>query len=543
VNLSPQELGLPFSVWKEGQFEAIVAAAASDKKVIMLDAPPGSGKSGIAVGLANILGVERTNIVVHTKQYQEQYLEALHTAGLKSIRGRANFRCDLDPLLRADEAPCTISSKKLCSEYQAHNCKYYVQKEEALAARISVWNYANFLIESNRPREEKFFCDLLVLDECHLTESELKRHVEIIVSERTLDRLDVDSPSARDYKAWKAWALYHEPNLTERFGKGLTRSEWSSLPPDELRLYMSGRRLLESVRELARAMDSDWLIEEEKGRTTFRPIWVSRYGPKYLFSHAPKVVLMSGTILTPEHMADGLGIPESDIAYFRLPYSFPPANRPVIVRPVVKVRHGMDDSEKRVLVRAVDKILATHPDEKGLVHTTNYALAELLMKESQFRHRLITHRQDDRGEVLGRFKYAPGNWVLVSPSMVEGVDLPDSASRFQVLMKLPFPNLADAQIKQRMKLGPDGLPNKKGNAWYQWITLCKLIQACFRSVRHNNDRAHTYILDKQSEWFLRAVWKIIPPGFRVAIRQESGNDAIVDQILEDLKSDLSLADL
>jgi Rad3-related DNA helicase len=534
---SPADLSLPYPVWRGGQFEAITSAAASDKRVIFLDAPPGSGKTGVAVGLAKLLGVEKANIVVHTKQYQDQYVQDLGEAsGIKTIRGRANFRCNLDNLLRADEAPCTVSSKKLCTSYISGNCDYYTQKEAALAANISVWNYANWLIEANRPRpaDEKFFCDLLVLDEAHLCEGELKRHVEIVVSERTLDKLRINPPTSRTYRGWRAWAILNEPHLKESFSRSITRAEWAQWSPEEMRTYLAGRRLLSAVREILDAMDDDWIIEDEKGRTVFRPVWVSRYGERYIFQHAAKVVLMSGTILTPEHMADGLGIDESDVAYFRLPYTFPPANRPVIIKPVVKVRRSMDEAEKRVLVRAVDRILEKHSGSKGIIHTTNYELADLLMRASQFRHRLLTHKAIDRGDVLAQFKYLPGNWVLVSPSMVEGVDLKDDQSRFQVYLKLPFPNLGDEQVKRRMKLGPDGLPNKKGSAWYQWIAACKLIQGCFRSVRHENDYAETWILDANWKWFGRTVWKILPPGFRAAIREEPTTDEIVDLINEDL---------
>jgi Rad3-related DNA helicase len=191
------------------------------------------------------------------------------------------------------------------------------------------------------------------------------------------------------------------------------------------------------------------------------------------------------------------------------------------------------------LVRAVDRILERHAGEKGLIHTTNYELADLLMRASQFRHRLLTHKAVDRSDVLAQFKYLPGNWVLVSPSMLEGVDLPDEFARFVVFLKLPFPNLGDEQVKRRMKLGPDGLPNKKGSAWYQWYTLCKFVQGCFRGVRHANDFCAVYLLDAQWKWFGRTVWKILPPGFRAAIREEPATDEIVDLINEDLLSNVA----
>jgi Rad3-related DNA helicase len=90
--------------------------------------------------------------------------------------------------------------------------------------------------------------------------------------------------------------------------------------------------------------------------------------------------------------------------------------------------------------------------------------------------------------------------VLFSPSMTEGLDLKGDLSRFQIIVKVPFPPL-NAYVKARMQRDP---------AWYQWLTALKLVQATGRSVRNATDKAHTWILDAGFRTFLRRAKDTLP---------------------------------
>ena len=79
--------------------------------------------------------------------------------------------------------------------------------------------------------------------------------------------------------------------------------------------------------------------------------------------------------------------------------------------------------------------------------------------------------------------------VLISPSMMEGVDLSDNLSRFQIICKVPFPYLGDEVVKKRLE---------KNETWYSYATAKSLIQSLGRSIRNENDFAISYILD--SDW-------------------------------------------
>ena len=90
--------------------------------------------------------------------------------------------------------------------------------------------------------------------------------------------------------------------------------------------------------------------------------------------------------------------------------------------------------------------------------------------------------------------------------MINGVDLKDDYSRFQIILKVPFPNLVSTKIKKRLETRPD---------WYNWKTLIDLLQAYGRSIRNDDDWAETYILDECFDQILNN--KAVPQYFLDAL--------------------------
>ena len=90
--------------------------------------------------------------------------------------------------------------------------------------------------------------------------------------------------------------------------------------------------------------------------------------------------------------------------------------------------------------------------------------------------------------------------------MTEGLDLRGELSRFQIVAKAPFLNLADPYIKRRMAIDND---------WYTWSACLALAQGLGRSIRSKEDYARSYILDADTmrllksnflpDWWLSAV--------------------------------------
>ena len=106
---------------------------------------------------------------------------------------------------------------------------------------------------------------------------------------------------------------------------------------------------------------------------------------------------------------------------------------------------------------------------------------------------------------LVKFHTSDKPTVLVSPSLMAGVDLHDDLSRFQIIVKLPYISLADERVKRKMN------KNKK---WYTCKMLRNLIQECGRSTRNDKDWSVTYILDNAFETTMRYNKNMLPKSFQ-----------------------------
>ena len=160
------------------------------------------------------------------------------------------------------------------------------------------------------------------------------------------------------------------------------------------------------------------------------------------------------------------------------------------------------------LVKAVKQVLAAHKNDKGIIHTHSYKIANYLKRNIRSK-RLIVPSSETRHQLLKEHLASKKPTVLISPSMTEGVDLQGDASRFQILCKVPYPFLGDKLVKKRM------------NKWYWWYpyqTTKTIVQSVGRSVRSEDDTAVTYILDADWERFYSRNRGLFPADFRECLR-------------------------
>ena len=151
-------------------------------------------------------------------------------------------------------------------------------------------------------------------------------------------------------------------------------------------------------------------------------------------------------------------------------------------------------------------LLDKHPKEKGIIHCVNFRIAKYI-KENIDSDRLMIHDSTNRDEVLKRHIQSDEPTVLLSPSMMEGVDLYDDLSRFQIMCKVPFPYLGDLVVQKRME---------RNKQWYPYMTVKSVIQSLGRSIRNESDFAMSYILDSDWERFYRMNLKIFPNDFKIS---------------------------
>jgi Rad3-related DNA helicase len=158
-------------------------------------------------------------------------------------------------------------------------------------------------------------------------------------------------------------------------------------------------------------------------------------------------------------------------------------------------------------LKIIGKILKKYEKEKGIIHTTNYELSNWINKSIKDK-RFVFHDSENREDQFEKFK-KKNKGIMVSPSMISGISLDDDMSRFQILLKIPYPNISSNKIKARQA------SNKN---WYSWRTAVDVIQAYGRSIRSDEDWAHTYVLDTSFGDLLRYNGNLFPKYFTDAIR-------------------------
>lgn len=510
----------PYREYRPGQKEAIDAARdafAAGKRFVVIEAPTGSGKSGIAVTLARESG--SAYIVTAQKLLQEQYVSDFRDLAL--MKGRANYPCLIAPT-HAAAAPC-LAGRKLP---ECEDCPYFTAKDVAIAAQGTTMNYAYYLAELNwsggfGERE------LLVLDEAHNAEAVLMSFVQATVSDQALAGAGVQLrlPQLADEEGWFDWAEELLPHLDRRAGDLEERIREVPIASEIGIAHLRTRQWVESTaRRLHEVISSrddgstDWVVDATRNRdgqaVTFKPVRVNAFAQDALFRHGRRVLMLSATILDPDTYLHSLGIDSDDAEVITVPSHFPVANRPVRLRPSARLTRHYLEQELPLLTEAVRRVMEEHPGEKGVIHTHSYRIAAWLHRNLPplQRDRIVTHTDSSgRDAALYRHMSSPDATVLLTPSMTEGVDLADDLSRWQIICKIPYANLGDAQVRARMEQDPQ---------WYDWRTCLSIVQAYGRSVRGHDDYAVTYLLDADFPKFLRRQLGRLPGWFTEAVEQD-----------------------
>ena len=507
----------PFKAYRQGQREALEqarAAFARGKRFVVIEAPTGSGKSAIAVTLAR--EAKSAYVLTAQKLLQDQYLRDFPDLAL--MKGRSNYPCLVAPT-HAAAAPC-IAGRKFP---QCDDCPYFCAKDEAMAARGAMMNYAYYLAELNYSGGfgER---DLLVLDEAHNAEAALMSFIQVTLSDSKLLGIGVSEtiPAALSDEDYFDFAEDVMPRLLSRSRELDARLKKDNLTSELALKFMQDKQYLDNQLkrlELLTYSRSEnfvqWVVE--RGRTaegqwlSFKPVRGAAFAHDLLFSFAERVLMLSATILDAPTYLRSLGIEPEDAEVIRVASDFPPENRPIYLRPVARLtRHHLEQDLPKLL-REVTELFEAHPQDKGIVHAHSYKISSYLAQNLPERHRrrLVTHYgSDGRDAALEKHLSSREATVLVSPSMTEGVDLVGDLSRWQVICKIPYPYLGDPQIARR---------KQEDAAWYDWRTCLTVVQAYGRSVRSADDFAVTYVLDADFPAFLKRQRRRLPEWFLEAV--------------------------
>jgi ATP-dependent DNA helicase DinG len=491
----------------------IQQARDTHKKFVLLELPTGTGKSAVGIAAAKWASTWGSGgyILSTQKALTAQYMRDFASMGLVELRGRSSYDC------RDFSSNCEVgASLRGKSTNVCLKCPYKVAKDRFVSQKIGVTNFDYFLAETlysgQLPKRS-----MLVIDEGHILEQKLLGFTDFEISPFSLQKYSVAIPTIKDGDIVAATEWIHDQMIPaiDTFIR--------AIPEDDVEQSEDRRQAENLMRRMHRFVagnQQEWAFWTDGKRLVFRPLGAALYAQEYLFSRAEMVVIMSATILDFNVFRNTLGIDENDCVCLAVPSEFLVENRPIFYRPLGSMNFQNKASTLPKIADALDKLLRAKPDVKGLIHTNSYEMNRLLTQAlvaAGHGSRIITHGSGGAEAAIERHIMSNAPTVLCSPAMTEGLDLRDDLSRFQVVVKVPYPPFKDPYVVARRRLDKD---------WYSWQTAMRLIQATGRSVRSETDYAETYIVDSNFGDFRRLNQRLLPAWWRAAVVDAGGRKPV-----------------
>ncbi len=496
----------------------------SKKKFLLLDVSVGCGKSYFAVMamkwyVENIDKNAKFDILTNTKILQNQYTADFDF--IRSIKGKNNYNCEKWNLTCDDGQDLNKLNKTECSF-----CPSKAAYEEFLNAKVGLANfhvYLSYLIYVPTFIEKRC-SNVLFVDEAHSFEEVFCEFISSTISRSSMNRWGIKNArllskldrigSIETYIKFVTDDLI--PVLNIRYKELKEQCKLAAVQNVKLKILKDYSFLDKVICKFNRFINESedntekWVFYKEKdkdGLTVLKTelVWGKDH-LEMIWKNYDHVIFMSGTILNKNFFKNYMGL-KQDVAYMSLDSPFEVKNRLVYNLDIGKLSYREKHDTYKDLPQVINTILNKHKNEKGIIHTNSYEISNIIM-HSIDNDRLIFHDIDDREDKLQEHYESTNASVIVSPSMTNGIDLKDDLSRFQIIVKVPFPNLASPKVKKRLKTMPD---------WYQWKSVAEILQSYGRSIRSENDYAKTYILDSCFDNMLKMNKNLFPKYFLDAI--------------------------
>lgn len=510
---------------KKYQIEAldfIKKSILTGNKYILLNLPTGTGKSFIISTMftnwyKNYVNDEaRFDILTNSKILQDQYIKDFDFINV--YKGKSNYYCNLyscqcdigKDLCKDKKPPCTNTT-----------CPYDMAKNKWMGGDIGLTNFHLFttLALYQKNMLDSRAANVLIIDESHDFESTFSGFLSTKVSAKTLkkcgfDGKEIESLDDRYISKIKTIEKYLEfverklvPELEQKIllfeGKVSTAQKKQKILYTEYIQNIQSK--LESFTHLFKSYENNpnnIVLDINKSNSdkmysgvelTSQHIFIYEYINDYVWKKYDHVIFMSASILDKQLFSFINGLDDKLTTYYEIPTPFDVNNRKIYYLKVGKMNYTNKQDSFKSMIPWIKKILEKYSNKRGIIHTTNYEIAEWV-KENITDSRLLFHNNENRNDILEKHLTGLEPTVLVSPSMMSGIDLKDDLARFQIILKVPYPNISSNMIKGRQKANPN---------WYSLKTAMDLIQTYGRAVRSTKDYADTFILDENFSDVLR----------------------------------------
>lgn len=505
-------------------------------KNIILEAGTGTGKSAIATTLANMY--EDSYILTMTKQLQEQYLDDFSDM-LVEIKGRGNYTCNY-------KGSCDFCIKAEYNLRRCGDCEYQLAFKRAVDAKnvITNYDYLYYVGVSNGLLDTR---ELLILDEAHnlerkmlmLSSFELNR--EYIATKFGLDIFQPIMDLTKSVNNLKKNSQYWidlcneligicKERIKEIEGEGketvqVTLDEFENNPSKFSTFdYVEKQRLENDMKSFASISlgleyneliidlpDNKSIIQNKMDISAdFKPFSVSDDTQK-LLDLGNVCIFLTGTLGDKDKFCKWNDINPDETYYIYEKSPFEISKRPIygeFIGSMSGKRGNIPKWKNKKAILKIKEIINNHKNQKGVIHTSSNEQAFWIMDNLED-YDLRFVGGSDRNEILREFRQSSDDIILIGASIKDGVDFKGDLCRFQIVFKVPYPQLNE-QVIYRKNLDP---------SWYYYQAVMAIMQAYGRGIRDNDDYCVMYILDSDfkklvdfnrnffNEYFLEAIKK------------------------------------
>ena len=507
------------------------AAFEEGNDVVLVRAPTGSGKSLLARAIAGCARegsqasatdpIDAFYTTPQVSQLDDVATDSL-LEDLSIIRGKNNYDCILpgETDTPVDQAPCVREREFECQV--KHRCPYFSDRAIAANRRIAAMTLAYFMQTAG---SDVFGTrDVVVIDEAHGLGEWAEMYATIDLRPDTVPVWDARKPPAvedlEDAAAYAQGLIQAADRRLKELRGNVEIDPEEAAERDRLQQLRSD---LKWFREEYRDPEASttWVVDQPDGEgspVTIKPLDPERFLGHTVWDRGNKFALLSATILNKDAFCANVGLDPERVALVDVPHTFPVENRPLYDVTQGKMTYEQREETLPKIARVLVRLMAHHPDEKGLVHCHSYAIQdelEGLLEEFGVGSRIRSHEKEDRDGQLAAWQRSDDPNVFLSVKMEEALDLEGDLCRWQLLCKAPYPNTRDSRVARRLEDGQW--------AWYYRSALRTVIQACGRVVRAPEDYGATYLGDDSlldlferartdmPDWFAEQVGRMSQP--------------------------------
>lgn len=528
--------------------------------VFLLDAPTGSGKSVIAMMFSDFMNHrgQRGYVLASDLSLHEQYVKdfrQLQNWNWGNIKGIDNYACDVN----GEKFSVGHCATRGMSYEQAEKlecfkkCGYLQARKKAIRAPLSLLTYPYALIQRNYVEQQLQGSgrgvpfpqrDFVICDEAHKLLDIVQNHFSPIITNdiqtkiaKILD-LMVDSnlpaPNIDLVKfdklvkqifsdEIKITLLANLDKLVEQLGLIVKANERTrEVMADEF----GENELSADLKQLFRLTDwcKDCHCKFEDYVAILKKVGVQKMikNPadkhivfncideyyllqRHFYNRFGFKVLMTATMGSPKDFMKNHGLKSAK--YFKIDSHFIWEKSPIIFYPGKKLSAKHLEENIDWAIEKTTELLTAHINQRGIIHTGSYELGERVWAKlpREIRKRVLTYRgSEEKDKIIRKLKKNP-NTVLMGPSLLEGLNLANDDSRFQIFLKVPYPHLGDRYVKAKLE---------DSQTWYNWKTSISVLQGVGRSIRTPSDWAVTYLLDGNFADLLKAAGDQFPSEFK-----------------------------